>query len=122
MNLSIRDNYTKLNDLCDQIFDYFNLTIYDLESKIDTNFSINTIKNKLETFSDKHFKSALIEFTNEIQNLKDHFPNELYQLEMITDEIKKSFNDMLQQNIFDKNIIHQLQTKLKDSLRLVKLS
>ena len=122
MNLSIKDNYAKLNDLCDQIFDYFNLTIYDLESKIDTNFSINTIKNKLETFSDKHFKSALIEFTNEIQNLKNHFPNELCQLEKITDEIKKSFNDMLQQNVFDKNIIHQLQTKLKDSLRLVKLS
>ena len=122
MNLSIRDNYAKLNDLCDQIFDYFNLTIYDLESKIDTNFSIDAIKNKLETFSDKHFKSALIEFTNEIQNLKNHFPNELCQLEMITDEIKKSFNVMLHQNVFDKNIIHQLQTKLKDSLRLVKLS
>tara|TARA_Y100000022_G_scaffold158195_1_gene140791 strand:- start:218 stop:586 length:369 start_codon:yes stop_codon:yes gene_type:complete len=122
MNLSIRDNYAKLDDLCDQIFDYFNLTIYDLESKIDTSFSIDTIKNKLETFSDKHFKSALIEFTNEIQNLKNHFPNELCQLETITDEIKKSFNEMLHKNVFDKNITHQLQTKLKDSLKLVKLS
>ena len=109
-------NYLEFNDI-KKI-----LNSVDLESKIDTNFSINTIKNKLETFSDKHFKSALIEFTNEIQNLKNHFPNELCQLEMITDEIKKSFNDMLQQNVFDKNIIHQLQTKLKDSLRLVKLS
>ena len=60
MNLSIKDNYSKLSDLCDQIFDYFNLTIYDFESKIDTKFSIDVIKNKLETFSDKHFKSALI--------------------------------------------------------------
>ena len=68
MNLSIADNQKKLNDLCDQIFDYFNLTIYDLESKIGTPFSINNIKNKLETFSDKHFKSALIEFIDEMQN------------------------------------------------------
>ena len=44
MNLSIKDNYSKLSDLCDQIFDYFNLTIYDFESKIDTNFSIDSIK------------------------------------------------------------------------------
>jgi len=41
MNLSIKDNYAKLNDLCDQIFDYFNLTIYDLESKIDNRFIRN---------------------------------------------------------------------------------
>tara|TARA_B100001059_G_scaffold48480_1_gene41506 strand:- start:112 stop:480 length:369 start_codon:yes stop_codon:yes gene_type:complete len=121
MNFSIKDNYAKLNDLCDQIFDYFNLTIYDLESKIDTTFSINNIKNKLETFSDKHFKSALIEFTNEIQNLKKQFPNQFYQLEMIIEEIKSSFNDMLNKNIIDDNIIFQLQNRLKDNLRLIKL-
>ena len=34
MNLFIQNNYSKLNDLCDQIFDYFNLTIYDLENKL----------------------------------------------------------------------------------------
>tara|TARA_B100000131_G_scaffold236438_1_gene228464 strand:- start:301 stop:669 length:369 start_codon:yes stop_codon:yes gene_type:complete len=122
MNLSISDNYAKLNDLCDQIFDYFNLTIYDLESKIDTNFSINAIKDKLETFSDKHFKSALIEFNNEIQNLKNHFPNELYQLEAITEEIKKNFNDMIQKNVFDMNLIFQLQTRLKENLKKIKIS
>ena len=121
MNLSISDNHKRLNDLCDQIFDYFNLTIYDLESKIDTTFSINNIKNKLETFSDKHFKSALIEFTDEIQNLKKQFPNQFYQLEMIIEEIKSSFNDMLNKNIIDDNIIFQLQNRLKDNLRLIKL-
>jgi hypothetical protein len=122
MNLSILDNHKKLNDLCDQIFDYFNLTIYDLESKIDTTFSINNIKNKLETFSDKHFKSALIEFTNEVQNLKKQFPDQFYQLEMIIEEVKNNFNDMLNKNIFDNTIIFQLQNKLKDNLRLIKLS
>ena len=122
MNLSISDNHKRLNDLCDQIFDYFNLTIYDLESKIDTTFSINIIKNKLETFSDKHFKSAIIEFTNEVQNLKKQFPDQFYQLEMIIEEVKNNFNDMLNKNIFDNTIIFQLQNKLKDNLRLIKLS
>ena len=122
MNLSIKDSYANLNDLCDQIFDYFNLTIYDLESKIDTSFSIDTIKNKLETFSDKHFKSALIEFTYEIQNLKSKFPDELYQLEMTVDEIKKNFNDLLNGNVFDKSSLLNLQNKLRDSLKLIKLS
>jgi len=122
MNLSIKDSYANLNDLCDQIFDYFNLTIYDLESKIDTSFSIDTIKNKLETFSDKHFKSALIEFTYEIQNLKSKFPDELYQLEMIVGEIKKNFNDLLNGNVFDKNSLLNLQNKLRDSLKLIRLS
>ena len=122
MNLSIKYNHTKLNDLCDQIFDYFNLTIYDLESKIDTTFSINNIKNKLETFSDKHFKSALVEFTNEMQYLKKQFPDQFYQLELIIEEVKSNFNDMLNKNIFDNTIIFQLQNKLKDNLRLIKLS
>jgi len=122
MNLSIKYNHTKLNDLCDQIFDYFNLTIYDLESKIDTTFSIISLKGKLETFSDKHFKSALMEFTNEIQNFKKQFPDQFYQLEAIIDEIKNNFNNMLNRNIFNNNIIFELQNKLKDNLKLIKLT
>ena len=121
MNLSILDNHKKLNDLCDQIFDYFNLTIYDLESKIDTTFSINDIKDKLETFSDKHFKSALIEFTNEIQNLKKQFPNQFCQLEMIIEEVKSNFNNLLNKDILDNTIIFQLQNRLRDNLKLIKL-
>jgi hypothetical protein len=121
MNLSILDNHKKLNDLCDQIFDYFNLTIYDLESKIDTTFSINNIKNKLETFSDKHFKSALVEFTNEMQNLKKQFPDQFYQLELVIEEVKSNFNDMLNKNILDNTTIFQLQNRLKDNLKLIKL-
>jgi len=121
MNLLILDNHKKLNDLCDQIFDYFNLTIYDLESKIDTTFSINNIKNKLETFSDKHFKSALVEFTNEMQNLKKQFPDQFYQLELIIEEVKSNFNDMLYKNILDNTTIFQLQNRLKDNLKLIKL-
>ena len=121
MNLSITDNHKKLNDLCDQILDYFNLTIYDLESKIDTTFSIISLKGKLETFSDKHFKSALMEFTNEIQNFKKQFPDQFYQLETIIEDIKSNFDNVLNKNILDNTIIFQLQNRLKDNLKLIKL-
>ena len=59
MNIVRIINSSKLYDLYDQMFDYFNLAIYDLESKLDTNFDYKKIKNKLETFADNHFKSAL---------------------------------------------------------------
>ena len=59
MNLQKVIDSNKLYDLYNQIFDYFSLTIYDLESKLDTNLNIENIKNKLETFSDNHFKNAL---------------------------------------------------------------
>ena len=49
MNIPKVINSQKLYDLYEQIFDYFSLTVYDLESKIDTNLNISNIKNKLET-------------------------------------------------------------------------
>tara|TARA_B100001093_G_scaffold277754_1_gene265448 strand:- start:215 stop:586 length:372 start_codon:yes stop_codon:yes gene_type:complete len=120
MNLFIQNNYTKLNDLCDQIFDYFNLTIYDLENKSDGQLSIKNFKNKLDTFADKHFKSALFDFDNEIQNLKSHFPNELFQIERLLEEINKNFNDFLDKNILDLNIISKLKERLKDNINNIK--
>ena len=47
MNIVRIINSSKLYDLYDQMFDYFNLAIYDLESTLDTNFDYNKIKNKL---------------------------------------------------------------------------
>ena len=47
MNVSNIINSKKLYNLYDQIFDYFNLAIYDLESKIDTSFDYKNIKHKL---------------------------------------------------------------------------
>ena len=38
MNIVRMIDSTKLYDLYDQIFDYINLVIYDLESKLDTKF------------------------------------------------------------------------------------
>ena len=74
MNLTIDLKFEKLNDLCDQVFDYFHLAYYDLESKIDNELNINSIKSKFETFADKHFKSAIKDFENEIQYLKNKSP------------------------------------------------
>ena len=72
MNIPKVINSQKLYDLYEQIFDYFSLTVYDLESKIDTNLNISNIKNKLETFSDKHFKNALNDFNQEVKKIKNH--------------------------------------------------
>tara|TARA_B100001093_G_scaffold426562_1_gene420556 strand:+ start:448 stop:822 length:375 start_codon:yes stop_codon:yes gene_type:complete len=123
MNLFIQDNYTKLNDLCDQIFDYFNLTKYDLENKINNQLSIENLKNRLDTFSDTHFKSALVEFNNEIQKLKNCFPNELFQLEKLSDEIRQNFNDLLDKKILDLDIdiISNLKDRFKDSINKIKV-
>ena len=121
MNLFIQNNYSKLNDLCDQIFDYFNLTIYDLENKFDGELSIGNFKNKLDTFADKHFKSALFDFDNEIQNLKSRFPNELFQIENLLEEINKNFNDFLNKNILDLGIIAKLKERLKDNIDNIKV-
>ena len=87
MNIALNIKLEKLNDLCDQVFDYFHLAYYDLESKINNELNIHSIKNKFETFADKHFKSAIKEFENEIQNLKNKSPQELMNLEKISSEI-----------------------------------
>ena len=64
MNLAFDIKFKKLNDLCDQVFDYFHLAYYDLETKIDNELNIDSIKIKFEPFADKHFKSAFKDFEN----------------------------------------------------------
>ncbi|GIR65108.1 MAG: hypothetical protein CM15mP70_02150 [Pelagibacteraceae bacterium] len=105
MNLVFDLKFEKLNDLCDQVFDYFHLAYYDLESKIDNELNINSIKSKFETFADKHFKSAIKDFENEIQYLKNKSPNELIKLEKISSEIHQYFNQLVNYKIFDSEII-----------------
>ena len=116
MNLVFDLKFRKLNDLCDQVFDYFHLTYYDLESKIDIELNINSIKSKLETFADKHFKSAIKDFENEIQYLKNKSPNELIKLEKISSEIHQYFNQLVNYKIFDSELLVRLRKKAKESL------
>ena len=97
-------------------FDYFHLAYYDLESKIDNELNINSIKSKFETFADKHFKSAIKDFENEIQYLKNKSPNELIKLEKISSEIHQYFNQLVNHKIFDSDLLLKLRKKAKESL------
>ena len=116
MNVVKIINSTKLYDLYDQIFDYFNLAIYDLESKLDTNFDYKKIKIKLETFADNHFKSALNEFNSEMLKLKDQIPDDFVKIEKLSNELKTYFNAFLEKKIFDDHKIEDLKNSLKKSL------
>ena len=116
MNFSKAINCEKLYDLYEQIFDYFNLTIYDLESCIDTNLNIEKIKNKLETFSDKHFKNALSEFNEEIGRIKNYLPDELSKIEKLSDDLKYDFNTFLDKNFIDFEKVASLKNNFKISI------
>ena len=116
MNFSKVINCAKLYDLYEQIFDYFNLTIYDLESCIDTNLGIENIKNKLETFSDNHFKNALNEFNEEIRRIKNYLPDELSKIEKLSDDLKFYFNTFLDKNFIDFEKVESLKSNFKISI------
>ncbi len=116
MNVSNIINSKKLYNLYDQIFDYFNLAIYDLESKIDTSFDYKNIKHKLETFADKHFKSALNEFNIEISLLKDQIPDDFSKIEELSNEIRTYFNSFLEKKLFDYKKINDLKDNLKKNI------
>ena len=116
MNLTIDLKFEKLNDLCDQVFDYFHLAYYDLESKIDNELNIDSIKSKFETFADKHFKSAIKDFENEIQYLKNKSPHELIKLEKIASELHQYYNQLVNHKIFDSELLLKLKEKAKESL------
>tara|TARA_A100000164_G_C21712179_1_gene678741 strand:+ start:160 stop:534 length:375 start_codon:yes stop_codon:yes gene_type:complete len=116
MNFTKVINCEKLYDLYDQIFDYFNLTIYDLESCIDTNLNIEKIKNKLETFSDNHFKNALNEFNEEIKRIKNYLPDELSKIEKLSDDLKFNFNTFLDKNFIDFEKVSSLKNNFKISI------
>ena len=120
MNISLNLKFKKLDDLCDQIFDYFHLAYYDLETKIDNELNINILKNKFDTFSDKHFKSAIKDFQKEIQLFKNVTPIELLNIEKISYEILNNFEKLLNNNLFDIKAIHQLEIKLKKNILKLK--
>ena len=119
MNIALNLKFKKLDDLCDQIFDYFYLVYYDLESKIDNELNIYSIKNKFETFADRHFKSAIKDFENEIQHLKNKSPHELIKLEKISSELNHYYNQLINYKIFDSELLFKLRKKAKESLSKV---
>ena len=116
MNIVRMIDSTKLYDLYDQIFDYINLVIYDLESKLDTNFDYKKIKNKLDTFADNHFKSALDEFNSELLKVKNQIPEDFVKIEKLSNELKTYFNTFLEKKLFDDRKINDLKNSLKKCL------
>ena len=116
MNIALNIKFERINDLCDQVFDYLQLAYYDLESKIDNELNIDSIKSKFETFADKHFKSAIKEFENEIQYLRNKSPQEIINLENISKEINQYFDRLIRHEFFDNEIIDKLKLKAKDNL------
>lgn len=120
MNMVFDNKFEKLNELCDQIFDYFYLSYYDIESKFNNELNIDSITSKFETFADKHFKSAIKDFENELQKLKGHFPKELLKLETITCQISKQFESLIiNTNSFDYEKIRNFKSKIRESLNLI---
>ena len=119
MNITLGINISRLNDLYDQIFDYFHLTIYDLETNFDNSSSIKEFKSKFDTFADKHFQSALSDFNKEISHLKSFFPNELFKIEKLTEEIKRNFNNYIDQKVFDQQTIANLKLSLNEQLKKI---
>ena len=118
--LSNKFKLDKLYDLNNQIFDYIQLTIYDLESKIDQNKSLKNFQLNLETFSDKHFKNALNEFIHEIQKIKNDFPEISYKIETYSTELKNKFNSILNSDLLDLNKIDDLKSSIKHYLDKIK--
>ena len=119
VNITLGINISRLNDLYDQIFDYFHLTIYDLETNFDNSSSLKEFKSKFDTFADKHFQSALSDFNKEISRLKSFFPNELFKIEKLTEEIKRNFNNYIDQKVFDQQTIANLKLGLSKQLKKI---
>ena len=116
VNIALNFKFKKLDDLCDQIFDYFHLVYYDLETKIDNELNINSFKSKLETFADKHFKSAIKDFEIEIQSLRNKSPKELIKLEKISSDLNQYYNELVKYKIFNRDLLFKLRKKAKESL------
>ena len=92
------------------------INIRTKQIKINNELNIDSIKNKLETFADKHFKSAIKEFENEIQYLKNRSPHELIKLEKISSELNQYYNQLVNHKIFDSELLLNLKKKTKESL------
>ena len=118
--LSNKFKLDKLYDLNNQVFDYIQLTIYDLESKLDQNNSIKNFKVRLATFSDKHFNNSLNEFILEIQKFKNDFPEISNRIETYSKELRNKFNSIINRDLIDLNKIDELKNSIKYYLDKIK--
>lgn len=100
----------KIKDLSNQIFDYLNLTFYDLESQLNT--KIDQTKNQLETFADKHFRTSIEDLLFEVDKIKLIFPETANQIKEIANELKIKYEEIINSNYLDFSSIDKLKNNL----------
>ena len=64
-------------------------------------------------------KIYLSDFNKEISRLKSFFPNELFKIEKLTEEIKRNFNNYIDQKVFDQQTIANLKLSLSEQLKKI---
>ena len=109
MNALSKTKIQKLYDLNNQIFDYIKLTIYDLESKFDLSLSIENLKTGLETFSDRHFKNSLDDFSKEINKIKNEFPDIFNKFADLTNDLKQKYLNITKGDFLEFDKINEIK-------------
>lgn len=104
----------KIKELSNQIFDYFSLTFYDLESQLDSKLDLT--KKNFETFADRHFISSIDELLIEADKIKKKFPDTFIQIKKTTNELRSKFDEIINRKLFDLSSIEKLKNNLNNYL------
>ena len=109
MNSLSKINLDKLYDLNNQIFDYLKLTAYDIETKLDNNLSLGSLKIKLETFADKHFRNSIDDFNQELLKFKNDSPEVFKKLDELTNDLKTYYKKIIDGSFLEFEKIQELK-------------
>lgn len=107
-------NLFKIKNLSDQIFDYLNLTFYDIESQLDSKFTATKVK--FNTFADKHFNNSIEDLLKESEIMKINFPEVSDKINETVCELKNQFEDIINNQSFDLSYIEKLKNNLNKYL------
>lgn len=116
MNSLSKINLDKLYDLNNQIFDYLKLTAYDIETKLDNNLSLGSLKIKLETFADKHFRNSIDDFNQELLKFKNDFPEVFEKLDELTNDLKTYYKKIIDGSFLEFEKIQELKKTFNNYL------
>ncbi len=107
-------NLNKIKDLNDQIFDYLSLTFYDIDSQVDSRIDIT--RKKLTTFADTHFKNSIKDLLNEIEKIKNNFPEVSDKIRETVEELVNKFEKIINSENFDLSSLEKLKLNLNKYL------
>lgn len=116
MNSLSKINLDKLYDLNNQIFDYLKLTAYDIETKLDNNLSLGSLKIKLETFADKHFRNSIDDFNQELLKFKNDSPEVFKKLDELTNDLKTYYKKIIDGSFLEFEKIQELKKAFNNYL------